>query len=298
MHPQLRPIKQGLLGASVADVPGVGALCSTPPRAAPHPTIKTNRPALARSATSDLPMFVITSNCRRAGRPMQRKRSTQARRARCNRQGLRSMSHLLGARRHWHRGAATNHSTPGLGRRSPYPPIEVTHKARIVRVGIPTRCRGSRRARNAHAQVAALAAAVEYLPEVVRFLANTGLRWGEMAALRVCEFDLLRRRVNVSRSVTEFNGLVWSTPRTHERRSVPFPASLADELAALMVGKGRDALVFTTGLGGVCGCPTTGSGSSRQRWLRARRLTRASRPSLRTTSGTRRPAWWSAPGPM
>ena len=251
MHPQLRPIKQGLLGASVADVPGVGALCSTPPRAAPHPTIKTNRPALARSATSDLPMFVITSNCRRAGRPMQRKRSTQARRARCNRQGLRSMSHLLGARRHWHRGAATNHSTPGLGRRSPYPPIEVTHKARIVRVGIPTRCRGSRRARNAHAQVAALAAAVEYLPEVVRFLANTGLRWGEMAALRVCEFDMLRRRVNVSRSVTEFNGLVWSTPRTHERRSVPFPASLADELAALMVGKGRDALVFTTGLGGV-----------------------------------------------
>jgi hypothetical protein len=46
--------------ALVADVPGVGALCSTPPRAAPHPTITTNRPALARSATSDLPMFVIT----------------------------------------------------------------------------------------------------------------------------------------------------------------------------------------------------------------------------------------------
>jgi hypothetical protein len=67
MHPQLRPIKQGLLGARVAD----GALCSTPPRAAPHPTIKTNRPALARSMTSDLPMFVITSNCRRAEGPMQ-----------------------------------------------------------------------------------------------------------------------------------------------------------------------------------------------------------------------------------
>ena len=82
MHPQLRPIMQlGPLGASVADVPGVGALCSTAPRAAPHPTIKTNRPALARSATSDLPMFVITLNCRRAGRPMQHKRSTQARRA-------------------------------------------------------------------------------------------------------------------------------------------------------------------------------------------------------------------------
>ena len=97
-----------------------------------------------------------------------------------------------------------------------------------------------------HAQVSALVAAVEYLPEVVRFLAYTGLRWGELAALRVQDFDMLRRRVNVSRSVTEYNGLVWSTPKTHERRSVPFPAALADDLAALMVGKGRESLVFTT----------------------------------------------------
>ena len=50
--------------------------------------------------------------------------------------------------------------------------------------------------------------------EVVRFLAYTGLRWGEMAALRVCDFDMLRRRVNVSRSVTESGGLVWSTPKS------------------------------------------------------------------------------------
>lgn len=96
-----------------------------------------------------------------------------------------------------------------------------------------------------HSQVAALAAAVERQGEVVRFLAYTGLRWGEMAALRVQDFDMLRRRVNVSRSVTESGGLVWSTPKTWERRSVPFPATLADELAALMVGKDRDALVFT-----------------------------------------------------
>jgi integrase len=96
-----------------------------------------------------------------------------------------------------------------------------------------------------HGQVAALAAAVDRQSEVVRFLAYTGLRWGEMAALRVQDFDMLRRRVNVSRSVTESGGLVWSTPKTWERRSVPFPAALADELAALMVDKGRDALVFT-----------------------------------------------------
>jgi integrase len=101
-----------------------------------------------------------------------------------------------------------------------------------------------------HAQVAALAAAVQRQPEVVRFLAYTGLRWGEMAALRVCDFDMLRRRVNVSRSVTESGGLVWSTPKSWERRSVPFPATLADELAALMVGEGREDLVFTDMRGG------------------------------------------------
>jgi integrase len=102
-----------------------------------------------------------------------------------------------------------------------------------------------------HAQVAALAGAVERQREVVLFLAYTGLRWGEMAALRVQDFDILRRRVNVSRSVTESGGLQWSTPKTHERRSVPFPAVLADMLAALMVGKDRDALVFTDQRGGV-----------------------------------------------
>ncbi len=54
-----------------------------------------------------------------------------------------------------------------------------------------------------HTQVVALAEAVERQPEVIRFLAYTGLRWGEMAALRVYDFDMLRRRVNVCRSVTE-----------------------------------------------------------------------------------------------
>jgi integrase len=102
-----------------------------------------------------------------------------------------------------------------------------------------------------HAQVAALADAVERNGTVVRFLAYTGLRWGEMAALRVCDFDMLRRRVNVSRSVTESSGLVWSTPKTHERRSVPFPAALADELSTLMLDKGRDDLVFNDMRGGV-----------------------------------------------
>ena len=40
-----------------------------------------------------------------------------------------------------------------------------------------------------HQQVVALASGVESDGEVVWFLAYTGLRWGEMAALRVQDFD-------------------------------------------------------------------------------------------------------------
>jgi integrase len=96
-----------------------------------------------------------------------------------------------------------------------------------------------------------LASVVERDAVVVRFLAYTGLRWGEMAALRVQDFEMLRRRVNVSRSVTEVGGLQWGTPTSWERRSVPFPSVLSEELAALMGGKGRDDLVFSDQRGGV-----------------------------------------------
>jgi integrase len=110
----------------------------------------------------------------------------------------------------------------------------------------------SQRAYLTHAQVDELATAMEGYGLVVLFLAYTGLRYGEMAALTVADFDMLRRRVNVRRSVTEVVGrLVWSTPKNHERRSVPFPKFLADDLAAAMVDKRRDDLVFTAPAGGV-----------------------------------------------
>ena len=103
-----------------------------------------------------------------------------------------------------------------------------------------------------HIQVEALAREITEYGSVVRFLAYTGLRWGEMAALRVDSMDMLRRRVNVQRAVAEVKGqLVWSTPKSHERRSVPFPRFLSDELAVLMVGKRRDDLVFAAQNGGV-----------------------------------------------
>lgn len=103
-----------------------------------------------------------------------------------------------------------------------------------------------------HDQVELLATQVGESATLVRFLAYTGLRWGEMAALRVEAIDMLRRRVHVHQAVAEVGGkVVWSTPKSHERRSVPFPRFLVDELAGLMRGKGRDDLVFTAPAGGV-----------------------------------------------
>lgn len=110
----------------------------------------------------------------------------------------------------------------------------------------------SERAYLTHQQVAELAAAMARDALVVRFLAYTGLRYGEMAALKVQNFDMLRRRVNIRESVTEVAGkLTWSTPKNHERRSVPFPKFLVNEIAAQMEGKGRDDLVFSAPAGGV-----------------------------------------------
>jgi integrase len=86
---------------------------------------------------------------------------------------------------------------------------------------------------------------------VVLFLAYTGCRWGEMAALRVARLDLLRRRAEITESVTVVRGRqVWGTPKGHERRSVPIPRFLVDELAAHVAGKARDELVFCGAKGG------------------------------------------------
>jgi integrase len=86
---------------------------------------------------------------------------------------------------------------------------------------------------------------------VVLTLAYCGLRWSELAALRVRRVDLMRRRLDVAESMTEVNGgrLVWGVPKSHESRSVPVPRFLVDELAQHLAGKGPDELVFTTATG-------------------------------------------------
>lgn len=103
-----------------------------------------------------------------------------------------------------------------------------------------------------HRQVDQLAmAAGEVDGLVVRLLAYTGLRWGELAALSVGSVDMLRRRLQITKAVAEADGrLDWKAPKDHERRSVPFPAFLADELSQRVLGKGREDLLFSASNGG------------------------------------------------
>jgi len=87
---------------------------------------------------------------------------------------------------------------------------------------------------------------------VVLFLAYTGVRFGEMAALKVGRLDLQRRRAVIAESVTTVHraGQVWGTPKGHTRREVPIPQFLVEELAQHVAGKGDGELVFTGVRGG------------------------------------------------
>ncbi|WP_239524222.1 hypothetical protein [Geodermatophilus normandii] len=113
-----------------------------------------------------------------------------------------------------------------------------------------------------------------------------------MAALRVRNVNLLRRRELITEAVADVNGhAVFGTPKTHQRRQVPVPRFLADELAAHVAGKAPADFVFTAEKGGL---------------LHLRNFRRlsfdpavraASRDSPRTDYGTPPPPWPSPAAP-
>lgn len=108
-------------------------------------------------------------------------------------------------------------------------------------------------------QLEALADAAEDRAPIIHVLAYCGLRFGELAALKVGMVDQVRRRLRIEESVTEVNGkLVWSEPKDHQRRTVPWPMFLDDEIRAAAAGKGPEDLLF----------PSTGGGALRVRNMR------------------------------
>lgn len=88
--------------------------------------------------------------------------------------------------------------------------------------------------------------------DTVRLLAYTGLRFGEMAGLRVRRVDFLRKRLTVAEAATEVAGRIeFGTPKTHQQRVVPLPTELVEPLARRCEGKTPDDLVVTTPSGTV-----------------------------------------------
>ncbi|WP_284529154.1 site-specific integrase [Microbacterium sp. T2.11-28] len=131
-----------------------------------------------------------------------------------------------------------------LDRRLPLNP------ARGGRMGLPKKTPG-RHIYLSHAQVEALAQAAGKHGTLIRVLAYTGLRWGEVAGLRVENVDLQKSRIWVSENAVEVGGTIHvGTPKSHKVRYVPMPRFLRDELAIRMAAMKWGQLVFPTDSGG------------------------------------------------
>ena len=71
------------------------------------------------------------------------------------------------------------------------------------------------------------------------------LRWGEATALRVCDVDFLRRRVELTRNAVHVRGkMIVGTLKSGKSRTVALPVEVVDAIAETAEGKGRDDLLW------------------------------------------------------
>lgn len=141
---------------------------------------------------------------------------------------------------------------------------QLVHANRASKISLP---RASMRPRVylTHEQVEAFATAAGDSGVIIRTLAYTGLRWGELAGLHGPDIDPKRSRLHVNRNAVQVGSrIIVGTPKTHEVRSVPVPAFLMDELR---FRRSRE-IVFPTERGGYQRAPRA-SGSKRSWWRTA-----------------------------
>lgn len=94
-------------------------------------------------------------------------------------------------------------------------------------------------------QVELIARHIDHGATVVRFLAYTGLRFGEMAALTPADIDTTTRKISVTKNAKDVGGkIVTGSVKGHRNRWVPYPSALDAELETII--EHADELVFTS----------------------------------------------------
>lgn len=108
-------------------------------------------------------------------------------------------------------------------------------------------------------------------PDIIFTLAYTGMRWGELTALRVGRIDFQNRRIRIESSITTLRDGTISegTPKNGETRVIVFPEFLRPILQKNCKRKHREDFVFMSASGGVLRPPSSNNGWFRQAVKRA-----------------------------
>ncbi|MCS4277403.1 integrase [Mycetocola sp. BIGb0189] len=95
-----------------------------------------------------------------------------------------------------------------------------------------------------HAQVEILAKKSSR-PDLIRFMAYTGMRWGEIAALQKQHLNLSKKRIRIESNVVLVNRKnEFGTPKSGASRTVGVPVFLVFPLSGLVAGRPETAFVF------------------------------------------------------
>lgn len=104
-------------------------------------------------------------------------------------------------------------------------------------------------------------------PEIVWLLGTVGLRWGELAALRVKHVNVLRSRLTIEENaVTVKNKVIIGAPKDYEVREVAVPRFVMDMLAVRCEGKLPEAWLWERPGGGPLKLPGAKSWFSGAVW--------------------------------
>ena len=87
--------------------------------------------------------------------------------------------------------------------------------------------------------------------DLILLLGTSGLRWGEAIALRPCDLNPLRNRIQVTRSASKAgNDIILGTPKTHEQRSVAVAPHVMEMLVRRSETVASNGLLWTGVRGG------------------------------------------------